>query len=321
MRFPTFRMDIGASLSVSKAIRVLAASLAVVFLICLPVLSQTYTGRILGTVHDQSGAVMAGATVVITDTQRGISRTVTTDQSGDYVAPDLPPALYKVRAEAKGFKTVERLNVQLEVAQDVRLDFVLQPGDASQTITVTEEVPLLNTTNGTMGGTLSNVAVNALPLNGRNFENLIALRPGVMIYPGGGFQTQSANGLRPADVDYLLDGLKNQEPFQGQSIVNQAGFAGDASTILPIDAIQEFNVMENPPAQYGWHPGAVVNVALKSGANQVHGTAYALGRDDSFDARNFFNSVGTPKTPLELEQYGGTAGGPILKNKLFFFAG
>jgi outer membrane receptor protein involved in Fe transport len=283
--------------------------------------SQSYTGRILGSVTDETGAVIPGATVSVTDVQRGVTRTLTTDTAGEYLAPELLPGVYNVRAEAKGFASVEHSQIELQVAQDVTINFALKLGTISQTIVVSGVPAALNTTNATLGGTLSNATINALPLNGRNFENLITLRPGVVIYPGGGFQTQSANGLRPEDVGYLLDGLRNHEPFQGQSLVNQAGFAGDASTILPIDAIQQFNVMENPPAQFGWSPGAIVNVALKSGTNQVHGTAYAFGRDDAFDARNFFNPGGTPKTPLDLEQYGGTVGGPILKNKLFFFAG
>jgi len=287
----------------------------------LPAFSQTYTGRILGSVTDPSGAAIPNASVNITDVQRGITRALTTDSAGEYLAANLLPGIYTVRAEAKGFAPVERSEVELQVAQDLTINFVMKPGAVTQRIIVTGGAAPLNTTNATLGGTLSNETINALPLNGRNFENLITLRPGVMIYPGGGFQTQSSNGLRPTDVGYLLDGMGNQEPFQGQSIVNQAGFAGDASTILPLDSVQQFNVMENPPAQYGWQSGAVVNVALKSGTNQVHGTGYAFGREDSFDARNFFNTKGNPKAPLELEQYGGTMGGPILKSKFFYFAG
>lgn len=306
--------------TLGKTIQVFAGIIGVL-LVCLPLFSQTYTARILGAVQDPSGAAISGATVTITDVQRDVTRTMTTDSAGEYLAAELLPGVYSVRAQATGFKKVERTSVDLQVAQSLRLDFTLEPGNVSETIVVTAETPLLNTTDATLGGTLSNATINALPLNGRNFENLITLRPGAVVYPGGGFQTQSSNGLRPADVGYLLDGVENQDPFQGQSIVNQAGFAGDASTILPIDSIQQFNVMENPPAQYGWHPGAVVNVALKSGTNKFHGTAYAFGRDDSFDARNFFNKAGQRKTPLELEQYGSTVGGPIVKNKVFFFAG
>jgi hypothetical protein len=283
--------------------------------------AQSYTGRILGSVHDKSDAAMVGARVVVADVERGFSRTLTTDEAGAYVVSDLIPSVYKVVAQAKGFKTVERSNVRVEVAQDVKIDFTLQPGDASETVVVTEEVPLLNTVNSSLGGTLSNEEINELPLNGRNYENLLQLRPGVVRYPGGGFSTTSTNGLRAEDNAYLIDGLFNSEPFSGQSIINGAGIAGDSATILPIDSIQEFNVIENPPAEYGWKPGAIVNVGLKSGTNSLHGTAYAFGRDTPLDARNWFNTAGTPKTPTDLEQFGGTLGGPILRDKLFFFGG
>ncbi len=296
-------------------------ALLLVFATSLPLFSQSYTGRILGSVHDKSDAVMVGVPVVITDVQRGVSRTVVTDDAGEYVAPDLLPSTYKIVAQSKGFKTYERTNVQLEVASDLRIDIVLEPGEASQTVTVTEEVPLINLTNSTLGGTLSNEEINDLPLNGRNYENLLQLRPGVVRYPGGGFSTTSTNGLRAEDNAYLIDGFYNSEPFSGQSIINGAGIAGDSATILPIDAIQEFNVIENPPAEYGWKPGAIVNVAIKSGTNGLHGDAYAFGRSTGFDARNYFNSVGTPKTPTQLEQFGTTIGGPIIKDKLFFFGG
>jgi Carboxypeptidase regulatory-like domain/TonB dependent receptor/TonB-dependent Receptor Plug Domain len=283
--------------------------------------AQGITARILGSVHDQSDAAIVGATVVITDTQRGTTRTLTTDEAGEFVAPDLLPGFYKVRAFTKGFKTIERVNIQLEVAKDVRLDFVLLAGEASETVVVNEEVPLLNTTSATLGGTLSNEQINDLPLNGRNYENLLQLRPGVVRYPGGGFSTTSTNGLRAEDNAYLIDGLFNSEPFSGQSIINGAGIAGDSATILPIDSIQEFNVIENPPAEYGWKPGAIVNVAVKSGTNGLHGDAYAFGRDTAMDARNWFDTVGTPKTPTQLEQFGATVGGPIVKDKIFFFGG
>src|SRR5271169_4081627 len=287
--------------------------------VSVPMFSQSITGRILGTVTDQSGAAVTGAKVVLTDVQRGTSRTVATDDSGNYVAPQLQPGVYKVRAEAKGFKTVERVNIAVEVAQDVRVDVTLPTGQVSETVVVTDEVPLVNTTSSTLGGTLSNVEINDLPLNGRNYENLLQLRPGVERYPGGGFSTTSTNGLRAEDNAYFIEGLFNSEPYSGQAIINGAGIAGDSATILPIDSIQEFNVEELPPAEFGWKPGAVVNVGLKSGTNQIHGTAFAFGRDGVMDARNFFNTIPNAKLPRTLEQYGGSAGGPIVKDKVFFF--
>ncbi|HWY23044.1 MAG TPA: carboxypeptidase regulatory-like domain-containing protein [Candidatus Acidoferrum sp.] len=288
-------------------------------LISLAALAQSTAGRVLGSVSDQSGASIAGATVVVTDTQRGTTRTLATDASGDYVAPDLIPGTYKIHVEAKGFKSAERPSVTIEVATDVRADFALQPGNVSEIITVSSEIPLLNTTSSTLGGTLSNQEINDLPLNGRNYENLLQLRPGVMRYPGGGFSTTSTNGLRAEDNAYFVEGLFNSEPFSGQGIINGAGIAGDSATILPIDAIQEFNVQENPPAEYGWKPGAVVNVGLKSGTNKVHGSAFAFGRDGVMDARNYFNASPAAKTDRTLEQFGGSFGGAIIKDKAFFF--
>lgn len=290
-----------------------------VLLGCIPALGQSAAGRILGTVSDASGAALAGATVIVTDVERGTSRTVTSNESGDFAVPDLQPGTYKIRVEAQGFKTVERPSVQIEVAADVRSDFSLQPGQVSETVTINDDVPLVNTTSATLGGTLSNQEINDLPLSGRNYENLLQLRPGVMRYPGGGFSTTSSNGLRAEDNSYFVDGLFNSEPYSGQAIINGAGIAGDSATILPIDAIQEFNIQQNPPAEYGWKPGAVVNVGLKSGTNKLHGTAFGFGRDGVMDARNYFNDAPSPKLTRTLEQFGASAGGAFKKDKAFFF--
>lgn len=302
----------------SMSIRVLGMAV-LVFLTSANLFSQTTTGRILGSVVDQTGAPIATATVVIADVQRGITRTVTTDSTGNYAAPELQPGSYSVRVTARGFKTVQRVNIGLEVAQDARVDVTLAPGQVSETVVVTDEVPLVNSTSATLGGTLSNDQINDLPLNGRNYENLLQLRPGVTRYPGGGFSTTSTNGLRAEDNAYIVEGLFNSEPYSGQGIINGAGIAGDSATILPIDAIQEFNLEENPPAEFGWKPGAIVNVGLKSGTNLLHGTAFAFGRDGAMDARNFFNTSPSPKNPRTLEQFGGSVGGPIIKDKAFFF--
>jgi hypothetical protein len=146
---------------------------------CYPRVSQTTTGRILGTISDQSGAAVAGAAVVITDVQRGTFGPLPPMPPEIMPRPSCNPGAYKVRAEAKGFKTVERVNIVLEVAEDARVDIALPPGQVSETVVVTDEVPLINTTSATLGGTLSNAEINDLPLNGRNYENLLQLRPGV----------------------------------------------------------------------------------------------------------------------------------------------
>src|SRR5580704_4927861 len=304
-------------------LRTIAAALALP-LLCLPAFSQANNGRILGNVLDQSGGSVAGATVTITDVERGISQTLTTDDAGAYNAPNLTPGTYTIKVEYKGFRSVERPNIVVEVGKEARVDVSLQPGEQSQTITVNEAVPLVETTNATLGGTLQPGTIADLPLNGRNFMNLLQLRPGVTTYIGGGAWTQSTNGLRPEHNVYILDGITGMEPLGGQSTINSVSLAGDAATLLPIDTIQEFNVQQNPKAEFGWKPGAITNIALKSGTNAWHGTANAFGRTDKLDARNPFltgiNADGsTQKQRIGLEEFGATFGGPVKKDKMFFF--
>ena len=155
----------------------LLALISAVLLLALPAYPQGNTGRILGAVSDQSATYIAGATVTITDVQRGVSQTLKTDSDGAFIAINLLPGTYTLRAEVKGFKVFERKNILLEVGKDVRIDAVLQPGSATETITITEEAPMIDATSTTLGGTISNEIINDLPLNGRNYQNLISLRP------------------------------------------------------------------------------------------------------------------------------------------------
>ncbi len=160
--------------------------------------------------------------------------------------------------------------------------------------------------------------IQDLPLNGRNFMNLLQLRPGITIVPGGGAWTQTTNGMRPEHNVYILDGITAMEPLGGQSTINSVSLAGDAATLLPIDTIQEFSTQQNPKAEFGWKPGSITSIALKSGTNGFHGTAAAYGRTDATDARNGF-LTGDQKQQVTLKNYGGSIGGPIRKDKLFFF--
>src|SRR6202011_129411 len=196
--------------SLAKFLRVLAVVCAAL-LASVPAHSQGSSGRILGVVTDQSGGNVGNATVTITDVQRGVSQNLTTDSDGVYVALSLSPGTYTVRAEYKGFKIFERKNILVEVGKDVRIDAVLSPGSTNETITITEEVPMVDTTSTTLGGTISNEIINDLPLNGRNYQNLISLRPGTTVYPGGGPWTQTTNGIRPEDTSYIVDGITNDE--------------------------------------------------------------------------------------------------------------
>jgi hypothetical protein len=315
---------------VNKSIQLLAITMGVL-LLCTSAFAQGNAGRILGTVTDQTGGTVAGATVSVVDTARGVTRTLTTDDAGEYNAPNLTPGAYMVRAEAKGFKKLERQNIDVGVGKEVRVDLIVQPGEQEQTVTVTEAVPLVETTNATLGGTLDNADIVDMPLNGRNYQNLLSLRPGVMTQVGGGPWTQSTNGVRPDESVWMVDGVINHNFFDARPIAGMPSPITDGATILPIDSIQEFNLMENPKAEYGWSPGAVVNVGIRSGTNTLHGTAYGFYRSSNWDARNYWNlapSGGTcglgqlalcDKPPTQLKQFGASVGGPIIKDRLFFF--
>jgi hypothetical protein len=248
MTFSVFSARRSSPLSFCNAIGVISLGLAVLAG-CSQLFAQGNAGRILGAVTDQSGGAVVGATVTIVDTTRNVTRTLTADSAGEYSAPNLLPGTYNVTASFQGFKTAERSGITLEVYQDLRVDLTMQPGEQSEKVTVTGELPLVETTNAELGGTIQNVIINDLPLNGRNFTNLLVLRPGVTIYPGGGGWTQSTNGIRAHDNVYLVDGINSNDPWMAQSIMNAGMAAGDAGTILPIDAIDEFKTQQNPSAE------------------------------------------------------------------------
>jgi Carboxypeptidase regulatory-like domain/TonB dependent receptor-like, beta-barrel len=287
-----------------------------VLLFGAPLFSQIQTGRILGTVTDKSGGVVVNATVVVTNVQTGVARTLSTNAAGVYVAPNLNPGTYSVRVTAMGFQAFQRQNIPVVTGKDSGVNVVLTPGNVTQTIEVTEQAPLLDTTSAVVSGTVETQTISDLPIEGRNYQNLLNYRPGVTVKPGGGTLTQSTNGLRPSDNNYFVEGVDVTEPFTGQSIMNLSLPFGDAATFLPVDAIQEVNVETNPTAEFGRRPGAVVNSSIKSGTNSIHGSAFAFGRDDALDAKDYFVDT---KAPSDLEQWGGSVGGPIIKDKLFYF--
>lgn len=299
-----------------NAFRVLAVA-AAVLLFSLPGFSQLNTGRLSGAVTDQTGGAIAGATVVVTETATGVARTLMTDASGAYAAPNLTPGNYSIHAEFMGFQAYERQNIQIGTGSDVRVDVTLQPGATNQTVTVTESLPLINTTNAQTGGTLQQQLLANLPVNGRNYRWMIEFVPGIMTTPGEGTTSSSTNGGGTDWANFMIDGLYDQSPYSKQSSVGGAGEAGD-TTLMPLDAIQEVALITNPKAEYGWDPGVTMNVNLKSGTNAMHGSAYAFGRNQSLDARNAFS---TSRSPVGFEQWGATLGGPVKKDKLFYFGG
>ncbi len=231
--------------------------------------SQTYQGTISGTVFDKTGAVVPGAAVKVTSIAKGTVTTLKSTGAGQYVAPNLEPGTYDVSAEAAGFQTFVRKNVVVDVGHSVRVDFQLTPGSVSQTISVNEQAPLVETTNAVLSSTFDNSQIVNLPLQGRDFQNVIILTPGVERSPGGGFLSITSNGNRYEDNNYIVDGIDDNDAYYGETVINSEGVQGTPATHLPIDAIQEFSIQQSPEAEYGWKPGAVVNLGIKSGTNAL----------------------------------------------------
>jgi hypothetical protein len=289
-----------------------------VLLLCIPAFGQLNLGSITGTVTDASGGVITGASVTVTDVERGVSRTLTTDSAGEYSATSLTPGTYSVRAEFMGFQTLNRTGVSVGVGQAVRVDLAMQPGAQTQSVTVTEAVPLVDTSNEVLSSTVESDQLSQLPINGGLYTKVLDFQPGVHGNPGGNSPNYQTNGAGGQGNYYMLDGVENSNIFVNSGPLIGAATSTDELTILPQDAVQEVNVMTNPPAEFGWFQGAVVNVGLKSGTNTLHGSAYGFGRNNSLDAKDPYVGAG-PKQDDNLKQFGGSMGGPIRKDKLFFF--
>jgi len=279
---------------------------------------QSIGGRIVGTIRDASGAVVPGATITITDTARGTTRTVSTDNLGDYTVPALPPGTYQVAAEQKGFRRAVVAAVTLEVNQTTRIDLTLEVGEMVQEVKVTATAAQLESQTSALGQVVHSQQIVEMPLNGRNYVQLALLSTGVAALPEGGFSSTSyaltnrtnasvvINGNREGDNSWLLDGVESKNPWLGMPNLQPS-----------IDAIQEFKIQRNNyGAEFGDGSG-IINIATKSGANAVHGSAYEFLRNDALDARNFFDGNKVP--PLRQNQWGGTLGGPIVKNRTFIF--
>src|SRR3989441_95686 len=289
--------------------------------------AQTFRGTILGTVTDASGAAVAGANITVKNQDTGILRTTQTTADGEYRVPELPIGTYTVTVEMSGFQTAITRDVKVDVASEVRADVTLKPGQVSQRIEVSgESLSQIETTSDTLGGTLTANTVKDLPVNGRDYTKLIFLTPGISGSPDeitdspGSFGVFSMNGARGRANNFLLDGTDMNDGYRNDPAINEAGVFGTPATILPIDAVSEVRVLPNYEPEYGRNAGAVVNIVTKSGTNQLHGTAIEYFRNSALDARNFFNPVGQPQAPFHNNQFGGSLGGPIVKDKTFFFA-
>jgi hypothetical protein len=283
-----------------------------------PGIAQVDTGTILGTVKDQTGAVIPDARVTITNQGTSEQITTTTRSDGTYIVTPLKIGSYRISVEHAGFSKAENAAFELNIQQQAVVDFELRAGSTSQTVEVTAQAALLQTQNAVVGQVIGARTVENMPLNGRDWTMLATLTPGVT-QPQQGARAGNqfaANGTRPAQNDYLLDGIDNNS--------NDVDFlSGEADVVKPpVDAIQEFNIQTNNfSAEFGRAGGAIVNATIKSGTNGFHGTVWEFFRNDALDANAYFSDPATQRKPeLRQNQFGAVAGGRIFKDKTFWFA-
>ncbi len=295
---------------------VVFAALCLLMLQTPGALAQVDEGAVTGTIFDPSGATVANASVTLVNTDQGITIDGKTNASGSYSFSPVRAGNYSVTATAPGFETTTQKNLVVSVGGQLQANVTLKTGSSSQTVTVTDVPPQLQTEESSVGQVMTEKSINDLPLNGRNFTFLAQLGAGVNVAQAdtrgnaasGAF---TANGLRPAQNNYLLDGIDNNS--------NAVDFLNGTNFVIlpPVDAISEFNVQTADfSAQLGRAAGAVLNATIKTGTNSLHGTVWEFFRNDKLDAADYFEQQ---KGALRFNQFGGSAGGPILKNKIFFF--
>jgi hypothetical protein len=303
-----FRSGFGIGLLALTLSAVLAASAS----------AQVDTGSITGTVKDSSGAIVPGATVTITHEGQGLTLTGVTREDGTYIFTPIRTGAYRIDVELQGFKKEARRGITVGIQEQVRADFVLQAGGISEEVLVTGASPLLQTGSGTVGETLKSETIQNLPVNGRDYTVLARLTAGV-VPPQPGARAPlmfAANGVRPAQNNYLLDGIDNN--------TSNVDFLSGVAYVVkpPIDAVDEIKVLTSSfSAEYGRAGGAVLNTTLKSGTNKLRGSAWEFNRNDGLNANDFFaNRAGLAKGEYLSNQFGLTGGGPIIPSKTFFFA-
>jgi len=296
----------------------------VVIMLCLgtsTLVAQTSAGAISGVVNDESGAVVPSAQVGVTDVDTGITRSVSTDASGRYRVPSLIPGHYEVQVQLTGFETAVRSGIELTVGQEAVINMVLRVGQVSQKTVVTAEAPIVETTTSTLSGLVDDKTIRDLPLNGRSFDQLISLESSAPRFyektagtSAGNYASFTVNGARTQANLFLMDGT---EMLSGGFLSLQPG--GVLGENMGVDAIQEFKVLTGSySAAYGKKAGGVVNIATRSGTNQIHGSALEFLRNSDLDARNFFDPGSGPPA-FKRNQFGGALGGPIKKDRTFFF--
>ena len=290
----------------SRAVMLLLAATAI------PASAQDATGRIFGAVYDQQGAVISLAQVTVTNTATQVVRTAVTDDQGRFQVLALPIGNYKVKAEHAGFRTVVSAEQKLSINQALRIDIKMEVGAASQTVDVGAEAAAVETVNPTLGQSITGRTLTNMPLNGRDALDLALLQPGVTESndDNGGAGNYSIAGGRTDSVTFLLDGGLNNDLIDNSNLLDPNP-----------DAIAEFRLLtSNYTAEYGRNGGGIISEVIKSGSNQIHGSAFDFFRNRVLDANDFFNiPLGIPRLDLKRNQFGGTLGGPIRKDKIFFF--
>jgi len=263
---------------------------------------------------DQSGGAVAGATVSAVCPDTNQTHEVTSGSVGEYNLSNLAICVYRVTVSSQGFKTTVR-NVTVNVAQVTKSDFRLEVGQRTETIMVEAATPLVEFSPG-VNNEVDTKAILELPTEGRDFKSILALTPGVQRTPGGGFLDVSVSGQRTTTNNYMIDGMPNNDRFYGSEVVGQPGVLGIPASVLGNDSISEYTVQQLPTAENGVKGGAAINVTLKSGSNDFHGTAFYFGDYDWLNAKNFFS---TTPLPYHNHNYGANVGGPIVKDRTFFF--
>ncbi|MBV8436157.1 MAG: TonB-dependent receptor [Silvibacterium sp.] len=277
--------------------------------------SQTFRGGINGVVTDQSGAVVAGAQVTATDTATGVEHATVTSSGGEYSFPDLPLSSYTVTADAPGFQKVQVSKVEIKAGSIYSLPIKLSVAQQATTVEVNAAALTLDPTSTTQTTVIASKVLQDTPLNGRDFTQLIVLSPGFSNSGAGGYG--SLNGTRANQINWQIDGIDNNDLWHNIPAVNQGGVSGIAGIVLPIDAVDQFSAQTQAGPESGRNPGGSVNLSLKSGTNQIHGSLYYYNRNEFFGATNPFTAP--VKQEVRNYNYGFSAGGPILRDKLFWF--
>jgi hypothetical protein len=287
--------------------------------------AQTFRGGIRGTVSDSTNATLPGVTVTATQVGTGLARTAVTDTAGTYAFSELPLGDWNVTVVLTGFRTGTAKGVHVDVSSVRRVDFVLAAGGRSESVDVVARSALVDATGNTQGGTIEGRQAAELPVNGRDFTKLLSMVPGTAADPSsindspGSFGLFSANGNRGRSNNYLLDGTDMNDGYRNLPAINQGGVFGTPSTLLPVDAVEEFPILSGVEAEYGRSAGAIVNIVTRSGTNDWHGAAFEYYRNEGLGARNYFNAKPRPKNEFSNHQFGASLGGPIAPDRTFFF--